>query len=59
MIYLDHAATTFPYPEVVHYYTEHLPSAFANPAALYDLGIAEKAHPRGTGNWLSSWVVTG
>jgi cysteine desulfurase len=47
MIYLDHAATTFPYPEVVHYYTEHLPSAFANPAALYDLGIAEEKRIRG------------
>lgn len=42
MIYLDHAATTFPYPEVVDYFSEHLAKNFANPAGVYDLAIREE-----------------
>ncbi len=48
MIYLDHAATTFPYPEVTDYFCQNMGRHFANPASLYDLGIAEEKRIRGS-----------
>ena len=41
-IYLDNAATTCPHPRVIHRMTESLRSAYANPSAMYDLGIANE-----------------
>lgn len=42
MIYLDHAASTFPYVEVIHLYANSLGEHFANPSASHRLGLTEE-----------------
>ena len=42
MIYLDHAASTFPYVEVIHLYANGSSAHFANPAAAHRLGLSEE-----------------
>ncbi len=38
MIYLDHAASTYPYPEVLAFYQERYQTCSANPSALHKWG---------------------
>ncbi len=42
MIYLDHAASTYPYVEVIHLFRDSLGEAFANPSAAHRLGLQEE-----------------
>ena len=42
-IYLDHAATTFPYPEVIESMKEQLETAYGNPSSSHALGRKSKA----------------
>ncbi|MDD2214536.1 MAG: cysteine desulfurase family protein [Oscillospiraceae bacterium] len=42
MIYLDHAASTRPYPEVAAYLSEHLLTDYGNPAALHAYGLSQE-----------------
>ena len=42
-IYLDHAATTFPYPEVIEIMKNQLETAFGNPSSSHALGRKSKA----------------
>ena len=42
MIYLDHASTTYVYPEVIDKITDSLKDNWGNPSNLYDFG--EKSH---------------
>ncbi len=42
MIYLDHAASTYPYVEVLHLYRESLENDFANPSAAHRLGLEQE-----------------
>ena len=42
-IYFDHAATTFPYPEVIDVMKEQLATAYGNPSSSHALGRKSKA----------------
>ena len=42
-IYFDHAATTFPYPEVIDVMKEQLATAYGNPSSSHSLGRKSKA----------------
>ena len=42
-IYLDHAATTFPYPEVIEVMKDQLETAFGNPSSSHAMGRRSKA----------------
>jgi cysteine desulfurase len=42
-IYFDHAATTFPYPEVIDVMKEQLATAYGNPSSSHSVGRKSKA----------------
>lgn len=42
-IYFDHAATTFPYPEVIEVMKEQLATAYGNPSSSHSVGRKSKA----------------
>ncbi|NJP39987.1 cysteine desulfurase [Oscillospiraceae bacterium HV4-5-C5C] len=42
MIYLDHAASTRPYPEVAAYLSDHLLTDYGNPAAMHAYGLSQE-----------------
>lgn len=42
MIYLDHAASTFPYVEVIRLFNEAFANNYANPSAAHRLGMNEE-----------------